>query len=180
PGAGIAGEEALHHEPPLPVSCGEPNVAPMMVGPKVADPGAGQREQRRERFDLQPGVGAHAIAIEDAKIVGPGLEVVEEAIPDVFHDSPLPRSVHIRRQIGPVRFTMGTPVGKMDERTCEVCSLGGSDLPWVGKAGLEPARLSARDPKSRSSASSDTPPTRVTIPSAKSDGQSIAPGLLRP
>ena len=28
----------------------------------------------------------------------------------------------------------------------------------VGKAGLEPARLSARDPKSRSSANSDTPP----------------------
>src|SRR5262249_9724416 len=35
-----------------------------------------------------------------------------------------------------------------------------------GKAGLEPARLSARDPKSRSSANSDTPPSAITIPSA--------------
>ena len=34
----------------------------------------------------------------------------------------------------------------------------GDALLAVGKAGLEPARLSARDPKSRSSASSDTPP----------------------
>ncbi len=38
----------------------------------------------------------------------------------------------------------------------------------VGKAGLEPARLAAHDPKSCSSANSDTSPSRRIIPLASS------------
>ena len=49
----------------------------------------------------------------------------------------------------------------------KVSSLG--DLSLVGKGGFEPPRISPRDPKSRSSANSDTPPIPVLMSGLKGD-----------